>query len=227
MPLPRIDLPGERSRAEELYAVLRTAILDGTLHANERLVEEAIGLAASVSRTPVREALHKLEVDGFVQAGSRGMVVAAFTLDELADLCSVRETLEAMATGLAAVSLTELELITLKGIHARFRDAIEREAVEELVSLNHVFHEAIWHGSRNRYLADRLRVLRSQIERLQETTLAAASRRREALAEHEEMLRAIASRDLPAAEAIARQHFRRAMAIRLTNRHLASSQAVG
>jgi DNA-binding GntR family transcriptional regulator len=218
MPLPQIELPGQRSRAEELYDVLRALILDGSLQAGERLVEGAMAAAASVSRTPVREALHKLEVDGLVQSSSRGAVVAEFTLAELSDLCSVRETLEAMATGLAATARTELELITLNGIHAQYREATERGDVGRMVDLNHAFHETIWQGSRNRYLAERLRVLRSQIERLQETTLAAAGRRREALAEHQQMVDAIARRDAPTAEQVARQHFRHAMALRLTDR---------
>lgn len=221
MPLPPIRLRGERPRAVELYELLRTVILDGTLAADERLVEESIAAAAGVSRTPVREALHRLEVDGLVQNSSRGTIVTAFTLEELADLCSVRETLEAMATGLAASSMTDMELITLRGVQQAYRDATAAADLQRLTDTNHAFHETIWQGSRNRYLRERLVVLRSQIERLQETTLGTESRRLEALGEHEQILAAIEQRDSETAERVARLHFRKAMAMRLTNRRLA------
>jgi DNA-binding GntR family transcriptional regulator len=224
MSLGPIRLRGARPRAIELYEALRSAILNGSLDADERLVEESIAAAAGVSRTPVREALHKLEVDGLVQATPRGMVVTRFSLEELSDLCSVREVLEGMASGLAAATMTNLELITLRGIQEQYREASLGGEIPRLTALNHAFHETIWHGSRNRYLQERLAVLRSQIERLQETTLATESRRLQALEEHDLIIDAIEGREGQTADQVTRAHFRKAMAIRLTNRRLAMGE---
>jgi DNA-binding GntR family transcriptional regulator len=220
MPLPTIRLRGDRPRALELYEALRASILDGSLEADERLVEETVAAAVGVSRTPVREAFHRLEVDGLVQTSGRGLIVSNFTLEQLSELCSVRETLEAMATGLAATSMTEIEVITLRDVHQQYRRATESGDVQRVAMVNHAFHETIWQGGRNGYLRERLLVLRSQIERLQQTTLADPGRQDEALQEHEAMVDAIERHDSEDAEAVARQHFRKAMALRLTNLRL-------
>jgi DNA-binding GntR family transcriptional regulator len=217
MPLQQIELPGERSRAQELYDYLRDAIVSGELKPRERLVESHVAQLAAVSRTPVREALHRLEVDGLVQESDRGVEVCGFTMDEMADLCAVRETLEGMAASLAAVSRSDVDLVMLRKILAA--DAAsdgDRDATDAQIRLNHSFHETIWHASRNRYLAAELRSLRHLIERLQDTTLRSPERRLEALAEHRELLDAIERRDGVEAERLARLHFHHATIARLT-----------
>jgi DNA-binding GntR family transcriptional regulator len=206
-----------------LYDYLRQAILDGTLEVNERLVEGTIATAASVSRTPVREALGKLEVDGLVKSTPRGTVVGVFSMDELSDLCSVRETLEGMASQVSATTMSEMEVLSLERVNHAYEEATRTADIRRLVELNHAFHEAIWQGSRNRYLADRLRTLRSQIERIQETTLAIPARREDAMREHAEILQAIREHDQERAERVTRQHFRRAMAMRLAHRRMEAS----
>ncbi len=212
----KIHLLGQGSRAEELYELLRSAILTGELAPNERLVEEAIANSASVSRTPVREAIHKLGMDGLVKTSNRGVVVADFSAEELSELCSVRETLEGLSARLAGSGRSDLDLATLHGLIEETRDATERGDVPELVELNHRFHETVWYASRNHFLASQLLLLRSLIERLQTTTLAKPERQLEALAEHEAIVAAIAKREEDEAEGITRRHFRSAMAIRLT-----------
>jgi DNA-binding GntR family transcriptional regulator len=218
MPLQSIALPGTRSRAEELYTHLRAAILSGELRPTERLVENTLAELASVSRTPVRQALHQLESEGLLrESKSGGMEVVGFSLDEIADLCAVRETLEGMASGLAATARSEMELTLLSSVLEAEQHAVRDESPALLgVELNHRFHETIWNASRNRYLAAQLRSLREMIEQRQGSTLRSTERRRRALDEHEEILRAIQERDAPSAEQAARAHFRNAMAARLT-----------
>lgn len=215
MPILKIQLPRERSRAQELYEFLRTAILNGTLAPNERLVEETIAALASVSRTPVREAIRKLQVDGLVRDTAQGVVVCSMNAEELAELGAVRETLEGMAHRTAALSRSELDLLNLRHILDDYREATEQQDIERLVALNHEFHESIWRAARNRYLLQQLVTLRGLIERLQPTTLDIPDRQRQALHQHERVLAAIANRDGDEAERLAREHFREAMAIRL------------
>jgi DNA-binding GntR family transcriptional regulator len=229
MPLEPTTLPRQRSRAQELYNWLRSAILSGELRPHERLVETTIAELASVSRTPVREALHRLEVDGLVGEGEGGgLEVIGFSLDELADLCAVRETLEGMATELAAVSRSELELATLRSVVAREEElAGDASSVEALVELNHSFHETLWRSARNRYLADELKHLRSLIERLQETTLRSSDRLEQAISEHKAIVDALEQRDVAVAGELARRHFRNAMAMRLAMTHGGAVSAAG
>lgn len=219
MPIEPVTLPGQQSRADELYDWIRSAIVAGQLRPHERLVETTLAELASVSRTPVREALRRLTSDGLVtERDSGGLEVSGFSLDELADLCAVRETLEGMATGLAAVSRSEMELATLRTITQREESlGTTAEELEQRVALNHSFHEILWRASRNRYLADELKHLRGLIERLQDTTLRYPDRVEEAHREHLEIISALEARDVAQAEQLGRQHFRNAMARRLAS----------
>lgn len=214
--LKAIRLPGRTHRADELYEYLRRAILDGTLAPDERIVEQRIARVASVSRTPVREALHRLEVDGLVVSDGRGLVVVDHSADEMAELCSVREELESLAARLGAVSRSEVDLSTLEQMIQETMSATESHNVPRLVELNHLFHETIWQTARNRYLARQLGLLRGLIEGHGDgSTLTDETRQVEALAEHTAIYQAFVDRDADAAAAATREHFRRAMAIRL------------
>lgn len=219
MPLEPVKLPGMRSRADELYDWLREAIISGELKPSERLVETMIADLASVSRTPVREALHRLEVDGLVNDGGGGLEVNGVSLDELADLCAVRETLEGMASELAATAGSALEVETLRRITQEEEQMLHTDATTGVlarrIELNHLFHETLWRASRNRYLAGELANLRGLIERLQDSTLRREDRNAEAVAEHAQILRAVEARDAEEAGQLARAHFRHAMALRL------------
>jgi DNA-binding GntR family transcriptional regulator len=119
--------------------------------------------------------------------------------------------------------MSEMEVLSLERVNHAYEEATRTADIRRLVELNHAFHEAIWQGSRNRYLADRLRTLRSQIERIQETTLAIPARREDAMREHAEILQAIREHDQERAERVTRQHFRRAMAMRLAHRRMEAS----
>jgi DNA-binding GntR family transcriptional regulator len=230
MPLKPVQLPQQRSRANELYDWLRDAIETGELQPRERLVETTIARLANVSRTPVREALQRLEVDGFARNGEGGLEVIGFSLDELSELCAVRETLEGLATSLAAGSRSEMELATLRQINQeeeRLQGLDGDDVVHARVELNHGFHETLWLAARNRYLADELRHLRSLIERLQDTTLRDPERIEQAIQEHREIVGALESRDADAAEQLARKHFRNAMARRLGTTAVMNGQTAG
>lgn len=213
--MQEIHLPGRYSRSVELYEHLRHAIVDGALPAGDRLVEEQIAAMASVSRTPVREALRRLEADGLVQVTPRGATVAAATLDEMIEFCVVREVLEGMATRLAAISRSELELATMRQLLREYDEASAVADVPRLVLLNNTFHESIWQAARNRYLMQQLSFLRTMVQRMQTTTLALPQRRLDALAEHREMMEAIAAGDGDRAEELAKLHVRRAVSIRM------------
>jgi DNA-binding GntR family transcriptional regulator len=211
-----------QSRADEVYESLRYRILNGELTPNNRLIEQAIATDAGVSRTPVREALHRLEVDGLVESKGRSIVVAGLSAEDLSELGTVRESLEGLAARLAALARSDIDVATLERLVADSEEAAANDDVARFVEINHAFHEVIWTSARNRYLARQLALLRSLIERRQSTTLASRERRADALIEHAAIVRAIVARDPDSAEAAARAHFRNALTIRILNTHLAN-----
>lgn len=216
MPIAKLDLVGIHSRAEEVHQLLRDQILDGTLKPNERLVEAEIAAMASISRTPVREAIRKLEASGLVRNTGQGLVVAGISRTELIDLCAVRETLEGMAAGIAAVSRSELALLSLERVATEYREVASADGQTSPVHLNHSFHEGIWQMAGNPYLEHQLSTLRSIIEGRQATTLTISSRREQSVAEHDQLVQLISERRADNANELARRHFREAMVLRLS-----------
>ncbi len=221
MPLPtHIKIDKSRPLTQELYEHLRASIFDGTLQPGERLVEDAIGRTANVSRTPVREALRKLEMEGLVQTRGRSKSVAIPTANELAELVAVREVLEGMATGLAARARSEIEVESLKQIHVEYSRQVKQNNVKEIVILNTNFHETIWLAARNRYLSQQLTLLQGSVQRLQGTMLAYPERRAATILEHEDILQAIIDGNADSAEEYAKAHFRQAAMTRLAKYRL-------
>ncbi|WP_051342979.1 GntR family transcriptional regulator [Pseudonocardia spinosispora] len=216
-PEPAIALPGIRSIAEELFDHLRDAIVRNEIPAGTRVVEEIVATRANVSRTPVGQALRRLQATGLLRASQHGLVVNELSADELSETCTVRDTLEALAARLAAASRTDLDVALLEEATSRFEAAIGGE-VSEIVELNHMFHEIVWEAARNTYLKQNLELTRSLIERLNSTTLASEERQREALREHRAIVDAIIARDADLAESTTREHFRKATAIRVLSK---------
>lgn len=225
MPLPQVRLAVGLPRADALYDYLRQAILSGELPPNERLIETEIARQTGVSRTPVREALHKLLVDQLVEDTGRGLVVRSVTLEQLSDLCAVREVLEGMASRQAAVRRPHFELAQLEFAADEFVKASQVRDIDRMVEQNAMFHEAIWRASGNRYLAELLRSLRERIEQLQVTTLSAPGRPESASKQHAEIFAAISAGDAETAEKMAMQHFREAMVIRVSAERAAGQAA--
>jgi DNA-binding GntR family transcriptional regulator len=215
-----IEVSGASRRgllAEDLYAQLRADILDGRLGPGERLVEESIAQQASVSRTPVREALRKLEADGLIQVSGRGLVVAGVDAADLVELSTVREALEGLAANIATVRRSDVDVATLEQIVDEARQAAGTEDVIALVTLDHLFHEAVWRASGNRYLANLLGTLRARIEGVPDDAADSAVRRQEAQREHEGILDAIRAQDGAGCQAMAVAHCRAAAASRLAS----------
>ena len=212
-----ISLPGQRSRAVELYDFLRGAIADGRLQPGDRLVEAKIARLASVSRTPVREAIRMLDADGLVRPANDGLVVVGLTAQEISDLCIVRETLEGLATRLAATTRSEIDVMTLERLLALCQEAAAVGDLARASALSHAFHETIWQSTGNEFLAKELRELKQRVDRNQASTLMAPGRVEEALEEHRQLFMAIRDRNAQLAQAVAESHFRKAMAIRLAD----------
>ncbi len=204
-----------RPDARSIYEELRAEIGRGTLPAGSPLREVAVAERFGVSRTPVREALRRLEHDRLVVPGVRGLQVRAVDPQEVVQVYDVRILLEAEAARVAARARTETDLVQMEGLLARDR-ALMDPSDQLRAETNAEFHAAVWDAAHNRVLSDLLQRLTVHLVRAPHSTLSAPGRWDEALAEHQELLRAITDGDGEAAARVAAEHMRRAREIRLS-----------
>ena len=212
-PVRRSKQPEPFSRGEKAYDTLFAAIQDGTLQPGARLREVELAEWIGISRTPVREALGRLEGDGLVARDPhRGMMVARLDPAMVTELYYMREVLEGTAAGLAARHATDAEIATLREIAGRDR-GVRNPA--QLARNNRLFHDALYRAAHNRYLVKTLNTLRQSMALLGQTTLAMPGRSTTALEEHRRLIRALEKRDAGAATEAAREHIRAAYSARM------------
>ena len=213
-PPRKLALPAEvSSLAEVAYTRIRQAITDGALKPGASLREAAVADWLAMSRTPVRDALRRLESDGLLaHEAYRGAVVATLDASAILELYAMREVLEGSAAALAARHAREDELVTLR--HIADEEAGVLEDAVRLVAINRRFHQAIFRAAHNRYLLKMLNPVHDGIAIMGRSTLADPVRAREAHAEHVEIVELLARRDAAGAEAAARRHSRGSLAAR-------------
>jgi DNA-binding GntR family transcriptional regulator len=200
--------------AEAVYRALRRGIIQGNLLPGARLRSDALANEMQVSRTPVREALRKLEAEGLVaHAGSR-LVVRAFSEQDLTELFYVREALEGMAARLAAENATPAEIAEIRELLDDMEAVRRRGDVATLRQLTGEFHRLICRASHNNRLLQSLQALLDHVRQIETSTLYNRGRPAQALKEHRGLLQAIEARDADRAEKLAREHRRETLALR-------------
>ena len=197
-----------------VYARIREDIVSGALQPGTPLVELAMAERYGTSRTPVREALRRLEQDGLVEPGVRGMRVRARTSEEILEIYDVRITLEATAARWAAERRTELDLMRLRRAHERM-EATDTSDAAAMAESNRRFHETVWAASHNSTLVEMLQHLNAHLVRYPATTLTREGRWATVLDEHTRLIDAIAERDAAGAAKTAEEHMAAAREIRL------------
>ena len=215
--------------ADAVYRALRHGIVHGDLAPGERLRSDALATELNVSRTPVREALRKLEAEGLVaHAGSR-LVVRAFTEQDLTELFYVREALEGMAARLAAENATPAEIDAIRELLEDMDAVRQRKDVGVFRRLTAEFHQLVCRASHNDRLLQLSQSLLDHVRQFQTSTLYREGRLAEALNEHRKLLTAIEARDGESAERLAREHRRRTLELRkeILREQLRKSRADG
>ncbi|TPG60672.1 GntR family transcriptional regulator [Roseomonas nepalensis] len=203
-----------RSSGSEAYDLLLAAIDSGALPAGTRLRESELAERYGISRTPVREALKRLETQGLVlHEPHHGAVVARLGYAQMTELYHMREVLEGTAAGLAATHATPTEVEILREMVERDRTLVDDPAA--LSGTNRRFHRQVYLSARNGFLINILETMRLSLALLGGTTLAAPLRGAEAIEEHAVIVAAIEARDAAAAEAAARRHIRNAFKVRI------------
>jgi DNA-binding GntR family transcriptional regulator len=202
-----------RSRGDFVYDSLRDAIWEGRIARGERVREEEVARSLGVSRTPVREALQRLQRRGLLVNGlGRGLIVAELSKREVIELYAMREILEGSAARFAAQHATGPEIDILYRLQRDLAEAPDDALL--LVKLNRRFHQAIYDAAHNQYLTQTLDALHDSMALLHSTTFRAPNRRRESDEEHRRIVAAIERHDADEAEAIAREHIRQAQRTR-------------
>ncbi|MDN5292923.1 MAG: hypothetical protein PWQ91_490 [Eubacteriales bacterium] len=209
--LTPVPLNSYKPLREIVFETLREAIISGRLKPGERLMEVQLAEEMGVSRTPVREAIRKLELEGFVvMVPRKGAYVADISLKDIADVFEVRAALEGLAAALAAERITEEELEQLERLLVQLAEKIEKNDLTGLIEIDTQFHEVLYRACRNAKLVQILGNLREQIQRFRATSLASPGRMKFALDEHKKIVEAVAERNVELARALAQEHIENA-----------------
>ena len=184
-----------------VFNTLRRAILKGELKPGERLMEITLADKLGVSRTPIREAIRKLELEGLVvMAPRKGAKVASITERYLNDVLEVRKGIEVLAISLACKRKTGEELEKLETIEQSFQKLIESGNLTELAEMDVKFHDTIYQATNNQRLVQLLNNLREQMYRYRMEYLKDIAVRRTLAEEHKAICRALRERDEQQAE---------------------------
>lgn len=205
---------GEFSQGEMAFAKLMQSIEDGVYQPGDRLREIEIADRLSLSRTPIREALRRLEAENIVEHRPRvGAVVRKLGQTEVVELYEMRLVLERTAAEMAAKHAAEAEIDTLVSINDEIAATGGNGAVA--AAINQQFHRAIYLAARNRFLLDAARAINNALLLLGPTTLADEERIATVVKQHKQILEAIEAGDVEAAGAAAEAHLQTSLRYRL------------
>lgn len=197
------------------YQRLKEAIRAGDLIPGQQLVESVLAEWCEVSRTPIREALSKLQHDGLVERNDRGLVVRERSPEEVLDIYETRIALEGTAARMAAERRNSHDLILLRRAMARLDAVTTEDDVDTMVRANRQFHTAVWRASHNSSLIDLLERLDLHLVRYPAGTLESPGRWERSSEQHRAIVDAIEARDSDGAEKSAIAHFTEARDIQL------------
>ncbi|MEM9969813.1 MAG: GntR family transcriptional regulator [Pseudomonadota bacterium] len=202
-----------RAAQKDAYQLILDAIDIGDFRPGDRLVENELADRFGVSRTPIREALQRLETQSLLARDGRSLIVASLDHNQMAELYVVRSELEGLAAKLAARHATEEEIRLLQSFVEEDRTLVGDPAA--LSRTNRRFHRQVHLASHNRYLVQQLDLLYRSMALMTSTSLSAEGRSEVALAEHEAVVAAIAAGDADAAYEGLKGHISRAYEARL------------
>ncbi|HBT01900.1 GntR family transcriptional regulator [Salipiger marinus] len=202
-----------RTPAKDAYTLILEAIDQGVYRPGDRLVESELADRFGVSRTPIREALQRLETQSLLARDGRSLIVASLDHNQMAELYVVRTELEGLAARLAARHATDEEVQVLRDMVTEDRALLGDPGA--LARANRRFHRMIHLASHNRYLVQQLDLVHRSMALMATTSLAAEGRGEVALAEHQAIVDAVGRRDGAAADKALREHISMAFVTRL------------
>ena len=205
--LAPIKLDSYQPLREVVCESLREAIRRGILKPGERIMEIQLAEELGVSRTPVREAIRKLELEGYVvMMPRRGTYVANMSIRDINEIFEIRTALESLSNGLAAEHITGEELEHLQRLLVIIGGHIKEGDMEKIVETDIEFHDLMYHAARNQRLVGIISNLRDQLTRFRTLSMSHPGRLEATLDEHRAIVEAIANGDRKAASKAAERH---------------------
>ena len=193
-----------------VFNTLRQAILTGELKPGERLMELHLAGRLGVSRTPVREALKRLEQQHLVEDCGKGLLVLSITAEDARIIYQIRERLEGLAAAACASRITEEEINTLKELIDLQLFYAQRNDSEKVKQLDSDFHKSIYRYAGSSVYYDTLMPLHTKIQKFRKATVESTGKAAQSAEEHRTVLDAITSHDEAAAEKAMTAHIRSA-----------------
>lgn len=198
------------SLADRVFETLEENILNGVYSPGEILTETALSLELGVSRTPIREAIRRLQQENMVKSSGKGIQILGIDLRDLSDIYEIRIRIEGLAARWAAKRISEEGL-------KKLRDTLDLEDfytlrgdAEHLKAMDTEFHSEIYRNCGSEMLESMLSDLHRRIGQYRQRSLGELERARAASAEHRQIFDAIAAKDEDAAEALTTEHIRKA-----------------
>ena len=194
-----------------VYDYLREALVDGVIKPGERIVERTYAEKFNVSRTPIREVLRKLEMEGFVEyIPRRGIVAKGLNAAEIEEIYAIRISLERLAIRTAVGKISAAQLNRVKKVHEKTIAANEQDDVATVVTQMRKFDDLLFEAANMPKLQKMIAGLQESLRSYRKINLSGGSRRSLAIDEHGEILKAVINKDADLAEQLVIAHVERA-----------------
>lgn len=195
------------SLSSKIFNILRDNILEGKYVHDEKLIEVKLAQELGVSRTPVREALKQLELEGLVEnIPNKGVVVKGISKQDISDIYTIRLAIEGIAVEWAMERMSEEDVEKLKEIYELMEFYTLKKDYLKISELNTQFHEVIYKATKSRYLEQVLKDFQYYIKTTRNKSLRTPGRLESALEEHREILDAFITRDPKKAREVLENH---------------------
>lgn len=206
----RIKINPKKSLREIVYQSLKKSIILGKLKGGERLKEESLAKEIGISRTPIREALHKLEQDELLyRLPKGGFAVKKFRKEDVEEIFGIRSALESYAAYLATLNITPEELSKLENKIQESEEALINGENDRLIKLNTEFHDLLYKSCKSKKLIEMINNFRDYFYRYRDTLLHTEGGIKYSVESHRQMLEAMRKKNPRLVERLVRQHLER------------------
>ena len=208
------SLPLRVSLGEHIFSHLRKAILKGEISPGKRMVENRLAKDLGISRTPVREAFHKLEREGLIKLTPQGgYIVTGLSKEEIEDIFGIRSVLESYAAGLAAINYDNGDLRQLEEKISEAQKCLDENQLEDLPRINTKFHEILYSLTGRPKLIEMINNLQAHTYRFRHIILSERKYVEHSIKTHKDLVRALKRRDVNRSESIIKKHILRGQSI--------------
>ncbi len=204
------DLPGRKSLGDYVFERIKEAIINGELAPGSRIIESRLANTLGISRTPIREAIHKLDRAGFLRRLTQGgFTVVSLTRDDIEEAFGIRSILESYAARLAAIKHNEEDLKPLEDKLKEYQSCLNEGEMDALHKINTEFHDMLYALSRSPKLIKMIGDLKDQIHRFRKILLSETGTAKVSDKDHRRMLKAMKMRDPDRVEGLVKEHILR------------------